>query len=74
MSRYIGCLAQGGKENVAGWRKLLADTTCRRALVIGILGRALKEHVFDELYFGATAELREKLELLEQKQIHHDGM
>ena len=71
--RYIGCLAQGGKESVTGWRNLLKDTTCRHGLVTGIVGRALREHISAKLYFGAPTDLRQKLEELEQEQVDQDG-
>ena len=37
-----------------GWEELLTQGETRRALAIGIVGRALKEHVFGDLWFGAT--------------------
>ncbi|KAK3683168.1 hypothetical protein LTR37_020481 [Vermiconidia calcicola] len=71
--RYIGCLAQGGNNGPNSWRTLLGDTTCRHAIVVGIVGRALKEHVFGKLYFGARAEFLEELHELESQRIHQDG-
>lgn len=71
--RYIGCLAMGGKEGVEGWRTLLSDKTCRHALVSGIIGRCLKEHVFDELCFGADPKLKDILSKKEQEQAGNDG-
>lgn len=71
--RYIGLLALGGKGGRDGWRTLLSDEVCRRGLVCGIVGRALKETVFDELYFGAAAELSEKLKEQEQDLYQLDG-
>lgn len=71
--RYIGCLAMGGPTGEQGWVTLLADTTCRQALVLGIIGRALKENVFNELYFGGSQRLVENLSKMEQEQTHQDG-
>ena len=71
--RYIGCLSLGDKTFTRGWRVLLADTTCRSALVLGIIGRALKEHVFSVLYFGGDPKLVEKLEKMEREEVHMDG-
>ena len=71
--RHIGCLAMGGSTGEQGWVTLLSDTTCRQALVLGIIGRALKEHVFNELYFGGSDRLVESLSKMEQEQTHLDG-
>lgn len=71
--RYIGCLALGGKEGIEGWRSLLSDKTCRHALVCGIVGRCLKEHVFDELCFGADQKLTDILSKKEHEQAGNDG-
>ena len=72
--RYIGCLVLGGKDFTESWRAILADTTCRSALVFGIIGRSLKEYVFSELYFGACEDLVEELSKMEREQAHLDGM
>lgn len=71
--RYIGCLAMGGKSGAKGWQALLSDATCRRALVFGVVGRALKEKVFDELCFGADAQLNEILSKKERNHVQQDG-
>ena len=71
--RYIGCLVIGGKNGEQDWIELLADTTCRQALVSGILGRALKENVFNELFFGGDGRLVKALGELEQEQEYQDG-
>jgi hypothetical protein len=71
--RYIGCLAMGGPTGVAGWNTLLGDTTCRQALVLGIIGRSLKENVFGELYFGGGETLNDTLREQERKLTHQDG-
>lgn len=71
--RYIGCLAMGGTNGIEGWRAVLSSTTCRHALVFGIIGRALKEAVFSELYFGAQPELAQKLSKMEREQAIQDG-
>lgn len=71
--RYIGCLAMGGPQGKAGWEELLFDPHCRRGLVVGIIGRALKENVFSELYFGAGDDLARRLKEQEQMLTHQDG-
>lgn len=71
--RFIGCLAMGGKRGIDGWLDLLADGECRKALLFGIVGRAVKEHVFTELWFGATDELKEILSKEEKSLVHQDG-
>ncbi len=73
LARLIGCLAQGGRDNVDGWVKLLAKADCRVALITGIVGRVLKENVFSELYFGATEKLKGDLHKQEQGLVHQDG-
>ncbi|EME82946.1 uncharacterized protein MYCFIDRAFT_90185 [Pseudocercospora fijiensis CIRAD86] len=70
--RYIGCLAIGGPKGEDGWAELLADQGCRKALVVGIIGRALKEHVFGSLWFGATAEQLTRLEDMERSRVMMD--
>lgn len=71
--RYIGCLALGGTNSARDWEALLNDEACRHALVFGIIGRALKEHVFAELYFGAGKALRQKLDELQVESFQQDG-
>jgi hypothetical protein len=71
--RYIGCLAQGGPKREESWRELLADPECRVALMVGIIGTALKEHVFSELWFGGTDDGIRALEQLQEKQKHGEG-
>ncbi|KXT05222.1 hypothetical protein AC578_8417 [Pseudocercospora eumusae] len=73
--RYIGCLAIGGAKGEAGWEELVSDQACRKALVVGIVGRALKEHVFGSLWFGATADQLKQLEDMEvsPQMVEKDG-
>lgn len=81
--RHIGCLAMGGRQRETqsaiapkgeiNWIDLLANTKCRSALVCGIIGRVLKEHVFSDLYFGASPELSETLKEQEEKLVSQDG-
>jgi hypothetical protein len=71
--RYIGCLAQGGSKREESWRELLTQPECRVALMVGIIGTALKEHVFSELWFGGTDEEIGALEALQEKQKHGEG-
>jgi len=71
--RYIGCLALGSNQDEQGWRELLSNLTCRHALVSGVIGRALKEHVFDELYYGAELDFRDSLSKQEEDFVEQDG-
>lgn len=71
--RYIGCLAIGGKNGVKGWGDLLTKPDKREALVVGILGRALKEHVFSDLLFGATLQQKADLQKEEKPASLGDG-
>jgi len=71
--RYIGCLAQGGPKREESWRELLTQPECRVALMVGIIGTALKEHVFSELWFGGTDEEIGALEALQEKQKRGEG-
>lgn len=71
--RYIGCIAIGGKKGEKGWNSLLTKNESRTALVIGIIGRLLEEHVFSALYFGGSEELVERLSKMEQDQVNDEG-
>ncbi|KAK4503843.1 hypothetical protein PRZ48_004758 [Zasmidium cellare] len=71
--RYIGCLSQGGKNGVKAWEDLVTSPDTREALVFGIVGRALKEHVFSDLWFGGNAEQKEELKALEKSGAGGDG-
>ena len=71
--RYIGCLSLGGRGGDKPWKELLDDEGCRRALVFGILGRVLKEHVFDDLWFGGTDAQRQALHQSQVDMAESDG-
>lgn len=71
--RYIGSIALGGGKGSEGWQELLADEASCKAVVWGVVGKALKENVFDQLYFGAWPELEAKLQTLEPVQALQDG-
>ncbi|KAF7186014.1 hypothetical protein HII31_12643, partial [Pseudocercospora fuligena] len=73
--RYTGCLAIGGSKGEAGWEELLSDQACRKALVVGVVGRALKEHVLGSLRFGATVDQLKQLEDMERspQMVDKDG-
>ena len=72
--RYVGCIAQGGIKGEEDWKDLLTDQKCRQALVLGVLGRALKEHVFNHLCFGGSEQLLDELSQQEKAKFHSDGM
>lgn len=71
--RYIGFLAQGGANGLVSWEELLYDAECLTALVVGIVGNALKEHVFSAIWFGGTNTQIDDLELQEDQQKDEDG-
>lgn len=71
--RYIGFLAQGGANGLESWRELLTDGDCMIALIVGIIGMALKEHVFAALWFGGTPAQIQELEQLEEEEKEDDG-
>lgn len=71
--RYIGSIAMGGRKGEEGWKELLTDAEARKAIVMGVVARALKEHVFGDYLFGADDELREKLESIDTSGTTHDG-
>lgn len=71
--RYLGCIAQGGPKGADGWRTLLANETCRQALLIGVIGRILEEKVFSELFFGGDSSSTERLKKMEEQQVDGEG-
>lgn len=71
--RYIGCLALAGSKGVQSWRDLLEDKETLKALIIGIVSTALKEHVFSALWFGATPDQEQELHNLQERQKEGDG-
>ena len=62
---YIGCIATGGPCGLAGWEEILLDLELRKALVAGMIWKALKEHVFESLWFGAEPHRTKEMEDLE---------
>ncbi|KAM3425513.1 hypothetical protein BST61_g7460 [Cercospora zeina] len=71
--RYIGSIAMGGRDGKKGWEELLTDAEGREAIVMGVVARALKEHVFGAYLFGADEELRKDLESIDTSGQTHDG-
>ena len=71
--RYTGYLAQGGANAIVSWDQLLNNAECLTALIVGIVGSALKEHVFSALWFGGSDEEIAILENYQQKEIDEDG-
>ena len=62
LQRYVGYLAVGGPCGLAGWEEIFLDSQLRIALVAGVIWRALKQHVFEALWFGADAAINAQLE------------
>lgn len=71
---YVGCIAMGGPNGREGWRELIDNIDLRKALVHGIIGRALQEHVLASLCFGASQALMTTLEDMERRQVNDNGM
>lgn len=71
--RYTGYLAQGGANAIVSWDQLLNNAECLTALIVGIVGSALKKHVFSALWFGGSDEEIAILENYQQKEIDEDG-
>ena len=69
--RYIGCLVLGGSRGT--WCKLLGQKDSRRAIVIGVIARALKEHVFGEYLFGGDESTQAKLMKIDTSGKYHCG-
>lgn len=71
--RYVGFLAQGGANDMDSWQELLTDKESLTALVVAIVGHALKEHVFSTLWFGGHPEDIDILEKLQEEEKDEDG-
>ena len=71
--RYVGCIAMGGPKGENGWHELFQDSDCMKGLVFGVIGRALKEHVFDALWFGASEAQEKKLLEWEIDHVQDEG-
>ncbi|KAF2770242.1 hypothetical protein EJ03DRAFT_335668 [Teratosphaeria nubilosa] len=64
--RYIGSLALAGPKGMESWMQLLRGPDTRQALVMGIIGRALKEHVFSDLWFGGLEAEKKELDKIDR--------
>ncbi|KAL9094587.1 MAG: hypothetical protein Q9165_003146 [Trypethelium subeluteriae] len=73
LRHHITCHASGGPSGINGWEKLFKDKNAREAVMYGVIGKALEEHVFAELLFGANEEQKEQLEQLEVSYAGKDG-
>ena len=60
--------------NTGGWDELLKDTAMRKWLVMGVLMRVLKWHVFDVDLFGADMQQQEMMHTLEKTLVFREGM
>lgn len=61
--RYAGFIAVGGPAAVAGWEEIFLTAELRSALAAGVIWQALKQHVLESLWYGAS---EEQLRVLEQ--------
>lgn len=71
--RYVGCLALGGPDGTDSWKQLLQNSGAHKALIFGIIARALKEHVFGALWFGATPQQEKELNKIQEDLLDKDG-
>ncbi|KAI9703023.1 MAG: hypothetical protein M1820_006014 [Bogoriella megaspora] len=70
---YITCHASGGPGLYEDWQIMLWDPQARLALLCSIIGRALQEHVFSELLFGASEDQKARLQRQEARLATRDG-
>ncbi|KAI6832705.1 hypothetical protein KC332_g6433 [Hortaea werneckii] len=70
---YVGCLALGGPDGTDSWKQLLQSSGTRKALIFGMIARALKEHVFGALWFGATPQQERELNKIQEDLLDKDG-
>ncbi|KAJ9646371.1 hypothetical protein H2199_002420 [Coniosporium tulheliwenetii] len=54
LQKIVGCIAVGGPAGAADWAELFTDVELRMALVMGVVGTMLKEHVFAGPLFGGS--------------------
>ena len=73
LRRYISCIALGSERGAEEWIFLLCDSEFRWALIAGVIGRALMEHVFAGLYFGADEDQAEVIGKVEADSVLHAG-
>lgn len=71
--RYFGCLALGGPDGTDSWKQLLQSSGTHTALIFGMIARALKEHVFGALWFGATPQQERELNTIQESLLDKDG-
>ncbi|KAI7241553.1 hypothetical protein KC330_g610 [Hortaea werneckii] len=71
--RYVGCLALGGPDGTDSWKQLLQSSGTHKALIFGMIARALKEHVFGALWFGATPQQERELNKIQEALLDKDG-
>jgi hypothetical protein len=67
LRRYAGFVAVGGPCAAAGWEEIFLEPDLRSALAAGLIWKALKQHVFDELWFGATESQLKQLKKREEE-------
>ncbi|KAI7498451.1 hypothetical protein KC367_g5076 [Hortaea werneckii] len=71
--RYVGCLALGGPDGTDSWKQFLQSSGTHKALIFGVVARALKEHVFGALWFGATPQQERELNKTQEDLLDKDG-
>lgn len=70
---YVGCLAFGGPDGIDSWKQLLQSSGTHKAVIFGMIARALKEHVFGALWFGATPQQERELNKIQEDLLDKDG-
>ena len=71
--RYVGYLTNSGAGRQLYWANLFFNTVRRRGLVVGIISHALREHVFEDLWFGGSEEEKAELFKMEVDQVDDNG-
>lgn len=69
--RYVGCLVLGNTKE--DWNDLLTGKESREAIILGVVARALKEHVFGEYLFGGDKSINRAMMEIDTNGKHHEG-
>ena len=73
LKHYITCYVSGGPAGREGWEQLFKDKDSREAVMYSVIGKALEEHVFGELLFGADEKQLKQLQQQEVSDAEIDG-
>lgn len=73
LTRIMGAVAVGGPEGHESWWQLFADRKMRMHLVVGVIWRVLREHVFHAYLFGGTEEQVRRLRVMDGEEQKSEG-